>query len=103
VIKAEEFSDSVSAGDVVRIDPSDQARKFSKITVTVSKGPQMVTVPQIAQGESSEDASAALRAVGLVPQIEKSIDGGVFDKVFSVSPGPGNKVPAGSTVTLTIV
>jgi Uncharacterized protein conserved in bacteria len=80
-----------------------QARKFSTITCTVSKGAQMVAVPKIQRRESSEEASAALQAVGLVPQLDTSFDGGVLDEVVAVDPAPGTMVKVGSTVVLTIV
>jgi serine/threonine-protein kinase len=99
----EQFSDTVAKGGVISIDPSDRARRFSTITITVSKGPEFVTVPTIVQGERKEDAAAALTAVGLVPQFDNTIDGGALGKVLSVSPAPGETVHAGSTVTLTIV
>jgi serine/threonine-protein kinase len=98
----EQFSDQVDEGDVISADPNDQARKFGQVTLTVSKGPELVTVPQISRGESSGDASAALQAVGLVPEIHSS-DGRFFDLVRDVEPGPGTQVPRGSTVILTVV
>jgi eukaryotic-like serine/threonine-protein kinase len=103
VSTTEQYSDSVAKGGVISVDPSDQAPKFSTITVTVSKGPEFVKVPDIGQGEKSEDAIAALKAVGLVPSIDDSIDGGVLDRVLSVDPAPGKLVHVGSTVTLKIV
>jgi serine/threonine-protein kinase len=99
----EEYNDSVEKGAVIALDPSDKARKFSTVTITVSKGPEFVEVPQINQGAKTEDAVAALKAVGLVPSIDNTIDGGVLDRVLSVDPAPGTLVRVGSPVTLKIV
>ncbi|MDT4925513.1 MAG: eukaryotic-like serine/threonine-protein kinase [Pseudonocardiales bacterium] len=99
----EQYSDTVEKGTVLSLDPSDKARKFSTVTITVSKGPEFVKVPQINQGARTEDAVAALKAVGLVPNIDNTIDGGVLDRVLSVDPAPDTLVPVGSTVTLKIV
>jgi beta-lactam-binding protein with PASTA domain len=60
-------------------------------------------VPDISQGEKTADAVAALKAVGLVPELDNTIDGGVLGRVLSVDPGPGKLVHVGSTVVLKIV
>jgi serine/threonine-protein kinase len=99
VHKTEEYSDSVPAGDVIRIDPSDKARKFSTITVTVSKGPEMVAVPDIPTGTPVADAEKAITAAGLVPQV-KAFPGTTPTVVVAVSPHPGQSVHVGSTVTI---
>jgi serine/threonine-protein kinase len=104
VNESKQFDDSVAAGDVISVDPpSGQALYGSTVKVVVSKGPQYVQVPPITQGESSEDASAALKAVGLVPKLDTSLDGGAFDRVYAVRPGPGTSVVVGSTVVLVVV
>lgn len=54
-----------------------------------------VTVPKVT-GMTNTAASAALRAVGLVPGSEWQVTG----IVNSQTPGPGTKVPKGSTVNL---
>jgi serine/threonine-protein kinase len=102
VTTVKQYSAQITAGNAIRVDPSDQARKFSSVTLTVSKGAEPVPVPQINPGESAEDASAALRAVGLVPEIQSS-DDKFFDLVQKVQPGPGTPVPPGSTVVLKVV
>jgi eukaryotic-like serine/threonine-protein kinase len=99
----QEFSDSVPKDQVISISPSDKAPKGSTVVIIASKGPETVQVPQISQGDSSGSAAEKLRAVGLVPELDKSLDGGAFDKVFSVDPAPGTPVRVGSTVKLKIV
>jgi serine/threonine-protein kinase len=84
---------------VIRIDPSDRARKGSTITVTVSKGPEMVDVPDIATGTPVEIAKKALTDVGLVPDV-KTFAGNDPTVVLAISPGAGQSVHVGSTVTI---
>lgn len=100
----QDFSTSVPQGSVIRQDPPGQgsAPKFSVVTLVVSKGPPVVTIPKIHIGESVNDATSALEAVGLKVETKKLADVVVFHEVWSVSPKPGNEVPLGSTVTLTI-
>ncbi|HET8583016.1 MAG TPA: Stk1 family PASTA domain-containing Ser/Thr kinase [Jatrophihabitans sp.] len=100
--RTDEYSDQIGKDQVIACQ-TGQARKFSAVTCTVSKGAQMVAVPKIQRRESSEEASAALQAVGLVPQLDTSFDGGVLDEVVSVDPQPGTLVKVGSTVVLTVV
>ncbi len=83
------------------MSPSDQATKFSTITITVSKGPENVQVPDIGLGDSVNDVKTALTAIGLVPDI-KVVDGSDSEasKVLTVSPAAGSTVPVGTVVTV---
>jgi beta-lactam-binding protein with PASTA domain/serine/threonine protein kinase len=95
----EEYSDTVGQGGVIRVQPADRARKFSTVTVTVSRGPEMVKVPDIPVGTPVVDAKKALTDVGLVPDV-KPFGGGTPTTVLAISPGSGQTVHAGSTVTV---
>jgi serine/threonine protein kinase/beta-lactam-binding protein with PASTA domain len=95
----DEYSDTVGKGGVLRIEPSDRAVKFSTITVTVSKGPEMVKVPDIAIGTPVADAETAVTDAGLVPDV-KPFGGGTPSTVLAISPAGGQSVHAGSTVTI---
>jgi eukaryotic-like serine/threonine-protein kinase len=97
VQKIEEFSDSVGAGEVISIDPSDKAPKFSTITVTVSKGQEFVQVPDIPVGTPINDATQSLTSIGLVPDVI-AVGGGTPTTVLTTDPGSGTTVHAGSTV-----
>jgi serine/threonine-protein kinase len=103
VHKVEEFSDSVGAGEVISIDPSDEARKFSTVTVTVSKGPEFVQVPDIPIGTSVTDAEAALQNVGLNWSVDHKFGDRPDAVVFSVDPPGGTTVRRGSIITLTVI
>src|SRR3954465_3605282 len=97
VDEQEEFNDSVGKGEVIRIDPSDRAVKGSTITVTVSKGPEMVKVPDIRIGTPIADAEQALREVGLVPDVRPF--GGIGTPVTVLAvPDAGQLVHSGSKV-----
>jgi serine/threonine-protein kinase len=99
VKRVDEFSDAVGKDDVIVCTPSTQAPKFSPITCTVSKGPQMVHVPDIVPGEAVSDAQAAITAAGLVPQVNV-FTGGQPGTVLAVKPDPGTLVASGSTVII---
>lgn len=102
VNRVDDFSDTVPKNQVIGISPSDHQVKFGTITVTVSKGPQMVKLPHIANGTSVDDATATLEKLGLNVRIEKAY-GGFLGKVVGMDPKGGKTVPVGSTVTLTVV
>ncbi|HKC27208.1 MAG TPA: Stk1 family PASTA domain-containing Ser/Thr kinase, partial [Jatrophihabitans sp.] len=69
VDRVDEYSDSVGNGEVISLSPSDTARKGSTITVNVSKGPEMVKVPDIPVGTPIGDATKAITDAGLVPNV----------------------------------
>jgi serine/threonine-protein kinase len=96
-----EFSDSVPKGGVITISPSGNARKFSTITVTVSKGPQFVTIPDFRELEPLADVKSTLENLGLQVHVVNPLQGhnGV---VLKVDPPSGTQVQVGSTVTVTV-
>jgi serine/threonine-protein kinase len=61
---AGEIDDNVPKNDVISISPSGRALPGATVTLTVSLGPKMITVPLVA-GKSQPDAVQALRAAGL--------------------------------------
>lgn len=62
------FSDTVERGSVVSSDPAsgDRIRGNGSVKLVVSRGPEIVRVPDVAEG-SLADARRALKKVGLVP------------------------------------
>ena len=96
-------SDTVPAGRVVSQTPSTGTLfKGDRITVVVSKGPVMVTVPEVV-GMPVAKAEATLTAAGL--KVEKTYPfGDLFEKLVRVqSIDSGTSVRKGSTISLTIV
>ncbi|MDT4941048.1 MAG: eukaryotic-like serine/threonine-protein kinase, partial [Pseudonocardiales bacterium] len=101
VTKVEEFSDQYPAGQVISI-PVDKARKFSTITVTVSKGPEFVTIPDFEPLEPLDSVQATLEHLGLHVNVQEAF-GGNTRRVVGIDPPSGTSVEVGSTVTVTIV
>nr|WP_300337304.1 Stk1 family PASTA domain-containing Ser/Thr kinase [Actinomyces sp.] len=101
---SEEFSDDVAAGLVVSSDPAAGAKGYfygDSVSVVVSKGPEMVTVPEVVS-KSEAEAKAALEAAGLVVSVNRIL-GGFFATARSTDPAAGTSVRKGSTVTLYVV
>ena len=99
----EAYSDTVPEGQVI----SQQTREGStvyrgdSVSYTVSKGPEMVTVPDVV-GLQRQEARNKLEGAGLTVQ-EDLILGGFFNTVRSSNPVGGSKVKKGSTVTISVM
>lgn len=65
-----DFSDTFGRGTVMRTDPEprERIRGNGSVTLVISRGPEIVRVPDLA-GESLADAKDALRKVGLAPGV----------------------------------
>ncbi|MFF8957011.1 Stk1 family PASTA domain-containing Ser/Thr kinase [Streptomyces sp. NPDC014894] len=90
------------AGSVARQSAAGGARLAGgdTVTLTVSKGPRMVAVPEVT-GESEDDARSALESAGFEVRAEKSFPY-LGDTVSGQSPKGGGRAPEGSTVTIRI-
>jgi beta-lactam-binding protein with PASTA domain len=66
------------------------------VILTVSKGPDIVTVPDV-QGQPVDAAIAAIKAAGLVPE---GPYGPGSSTVFFTRPGGGQKVKRGTKVNI---
>jgi beta-lactam-binding protein with PASTA domain len=105
VVEQDVFSNTdppVPAGIVISSSPTVSALKFSTITVVVSKGPQMVTVPDIAPLSQLAAAEAALTKVGLSYQVVTGFPGGSGDEVLGLNPKSGRSVPIATTVVISV-
>ncbi|MCU1588408.1 MAG: spk1 [Frankiales bacterium] len=99
VVATDVFSDDQPIGVVITQDPSGgMADKGSTVTLTVSKGPDVVTIPDV-HGEKIDDAKRELEALGLKVSVYRPFPGGP-GKVQTMDPDPGKKVRRGTTVTL---
>ncbi|HEY1135681.1 MAG TPA: PASTA domain-containing protein, partial [Nocardioides sp.] len=106
VAVTEEFSDTVAAGTVISQDPTSGTLHLGDtVTLVVSKGPELVTIPDGLVGDRVEEARAQLEGLGLEVEEESLIgsDGPRIGYVTGVSPGGGERVRRGSTVTLTVL
>ncbi|MEU0404463.1 Stk1 family PASTA domain-containing Ser/Thr kinase [Streptomyces sp. NPDC006197] len=77
-----------------------RAAEGDVITLTVSKGPKPVEVPDVT-GRSTADARATLEDAGFEVKVEKSFPY-LGDTVASQSVKGGETAPEGSTITITI-
>jgi eukaryotic-like serine/threonine-protein kinase len=91
-------------GQVIGQDPTGgtKAKKGSTVTLTVSAGPQQVSVPQVV-GLTVSSARGRLQKAGLdASEREENSDTVAQGRVISVSPPEGQKVDKGSSVTLVV-
>ncbi|MBM9461332.1 PASTA domain-containing protein [Nocardioides sp. zg-536] len=99
----DEFSEDVAKGEVIRQQPrSGNVYKGDTVTLVVSKGPPLVTVPGV-RLSSTEDAVEKLEALGLVVKKRRAsiyINGEV---AWATDPAGGTRVRKGSTIVLYIV
>lgn len=95
--RRDDFSDTVAAGTVIATDPAGggQAQKDSVVTIVVSKGPDLVAVPNLV-GRTIEAASALLEELGLVADVRDYKAG---RRVLAQAP-TGGQVKRGTKVTL---
>jgi serine/threonine-protein kinase len=98
-VQADEFSDTVLAGQVLGTSPSAGAQvpRRGSVSVRVSKGPDLVAVPGVA-GSTIEAASQSLAGLGLTATVQGNYRPG--GTVIASDPPAGTMVKRGSTVRL---
>ncbi|WP_306326934.1 Stk1 family PASTA domain-containing Ser/Thr kinase [Streptomyces venezuelae] len=96
-IHSPEAAGSVAAQSLAE---GSRAAKGDTVTLTVSKGPKLVEVPDVT-GEKLDDARTALEDEGFEVEVKKSFPY-LGDTVASQSVEGGSTAPEGSTVTITI-
>lgn len=94
----EAFSDDVERGRVVGLEPAagEEVARGSTVTVVVSKGPDLVVVPEVI-GMRVREAVTALREAGL--EVEVFPDG-AEGRVLEVDPQEGAEVRRGTPVAI---
>ena len=96
------WSDTVPKGSVISQSPATGTLfQGDPVTLVVSKGPELVAVPDVI-GQQEEPARSILRSLGFDVKIERAF-GGFFRTVRLQSVDPGTEAPKGSTITLTVV
>ncbi|MBW3647702.1 MAG: PASTA domain-containing protein [Actinobacteria bacterium] len=91
------FSETVAAGTVLDQSPSSgRAPRGTAVSVKVSKGPELITIPDVV-GQPRAQAEAALKALGLQVRAFAIPGPGM---VRSTDPPAGQKVRKGATVTV---
>ncbi len=98
VTRAEEFSDTVPIGQVIRLTPDTGLHRLQTVTLTVSKGPQLVQIPGNIENYSPDHAKQLLQSLGL--QVATYSFPGLDTRVLKIKPEAGSMVKVGSQVTL---
>lgn len=100
VREVEQFSDTVKKGVVISQTPSSGTGvRGDTIALTVSKGPELVAVPDL-RGMTEDEARAAVTAIGLKLNAAKNPFSGDDARVQYQMTTVGKKVKPGSTVTV---
>ncbi|MEV0242084.1 Stk1 family PASTA domain-containing Ser/Thr kinase [Streptomyces sp. NPDC050674] len=96
-------SSEYDKGQVVRQTPKSggPAAEGDTVTLTLSKGPEMIEVPDVV-GDSVDDARRALEGAGFEVDEDRGLLGLFGDEVKSQSVEGGGTAPKGSTITITI-
>ena len=98
VVVLQQFSDQVVKGIVISQTPDHgTADRGSTVTLTVSKGPDVVVVPDVT-GMSENDARAELEGLGLIVKVSRFPHG--HGRVVSPDPQGGTTVIRGSSVRI---
>jgi serine/threonine-protein kinase len=102
-VSATEVTSEYDAGQVAQQTPAgdSQAAEGDTVTLTVSKGPEMVEVPSVV-GASVDAATKLLEQSGFKVKEDRGILGLFGDTVKSQSVDAGEQAPKGSTITITI-
>ncbi|MFY1676526.1 MULTISPECIES: Stk1 family PASTA domain-containing Ser/Thr kinase [unclassified Streptomyces] len=92
-----------AAGRVARQSPAagNRAGEGDTVTLTLSEGPRMITVPDVV-GDDVDEATRRLEAVGFRVEEDRGLFGLFGDTVRGQSVRGGDRAPEGSTITLTI-
>ncbi|MGW0596664.1 Stk1 family PASTA domain-containing Ser/Thr kinase [Streptomyces sp. NPDC002776] len=103
VATEEVTSSEYDKGEVAEQTPQadTQAVAGDTVTLTLSKGPEMIEVPDVV-GDSVDDATAALEAAGFEVDEDRGLLGLFGDTVESQSVEGGDTAPKGSTITIEI-
>jgi serine/threonine-protein kinase len=97
------FSSSVKRGRAIAtLPPEDEAaERGSIVTLLVSRGPRLVTVPPVV-GEQQDLAESTLRREGLIPDIEQRDSDEPVGEVIAQDPAAGSTVRKHTTVTVVV-
>ena len=99
----EALSEAEARGQVAAQSPKADRRvaEGDTVTLTLSKGPEMIEVPDVV-GDSVDDARQALEGAGFEVDEDRGLFGIFGDEVKSQSVEGGRTAPKGSTITIKI-
>lgn len=103
-VAKERHSDTVAAGDVISQTPRAGKTLYEgdSISFVVSLGPELVAVPNV-RGQGVEAATEELEALGFKVRTDQASGSLGLGFVWSQSPGSGERVPKGTTITLSLI
>jgi eukaryotic-like serine/threonine-protein kinase len=100
-----QFNNQMAKGLVIGTDPASGSRlaKGGTVTLIVSAGPHMITMPQVT-GQPLTSAQAAIKHAGLVPGKVKLVPSATIGAgiVIATRPDAGTSWPQPKPVTLTV-
>ncbi|WP_336112044.1 Stk1 family PASTA domain-containing Ser/Thr kinase [Streptomyces sp. PTD9-10] len=103
IVSTEQVNSQYDKGQVAEQTPEGgkQAAEGDTVTLKLSKGPEMIEVPDVV-GDSVDDATKALEDAGFQVEKDQGLLGLFSDTVRKQSVEGGEKAPKGSTITITI-
>lgn len=102
VKSTEENHDTIGKGKVISQDPGPgQVLRGDTVSFVVSKGPELVEVPQV-RGLGRTKAIEKLKDAGFKVNLNTMVSGG-FGLVWGTDPKGGSMAPKGATITLHLV
>ncbi|MFJ8488153.1 Stk1 family PASTA domain-containing Ser/Thr kinase [Streptomyces sp. NPDC094038] len=102
-VSATEVNSEYDQGQVARQTPAGdaQAAEGDTVTLTLSKGPELVEVPSVV-GATVDDATRLLEQSGFQVKEDRGLLGLFGNTVRKQSVDAGEQAPKGSTITITI-
>lgn len=102
-VAEEQVNSEYDRGQVARQTPDagSRAAEDDTVTLTVSKGPEMIEVPDVV-GDSVDDAKRTLQEAGFQVDEDRGLLGLFGDTVKDQSVDGGDTAPKGSTIKITI-
>ncbi|SDU81375.1 serine/threonine protein kinase [Arcanobacterium phocae] len=103
LVMTEEYSDTVEEGKVISQSPAadTDAFRLDEVHVVVSRGPELVAVPNVI-GKQVNQAKQILESAQFKVRVEKIL-GGIFGTVRLQDPGEGTQAKRGATITISVV
>ncbi|HCG98930.1 MAG: hypothetical protein A2074_08115 [Candidatus Aquicultor primus] len=105
VTLSESFHDTIDKGAVIRTVPvaGSLAKKSSNVTVYVSKGPELITVPDVLEKlEDEAKAILAEKGFNIDVQILNGVPVGQDNRVISQDPSKGEQRRKGTVVLIVV-
>lgn len=99
-----EYSDTFEEGEVMSqsIPEGNQIEEEDKVKIVISKGQEMIEVPDVV-GKESEEAKTLLTAVGFEVEVDEEYDEEVEeDYVISQTPNGATQAAKGSKITIVV-